>query len=98
MWAGANDVFLNLGAVSAGAITPAQLRPTSSTAATAEIGQIARLQAAGARYIVVFGLPNIGATPALRRRGSHRRRGRHRSFPRASTPRSSPASHGAASA
>ena len=32
-------------------------------AATAEIGQIARLRAAGAQYILVFGLPDIGTTP-----------------------------------
>jgi outer membrane lipase/esterase len=63
LWGGANDIFQQLGAFSAGAITQTQLQTNVLGAATAEIGQIARLQAAGARYIVVFGLPNIGATP-----------------------------------
>ena len=65
VWAGANDLFQNLGAFSAGAITQAQLQTNVLGAATAEIGQIARLQAAGARYVLVFGLPDIGATPAF---------------------------------
>src|SRR5204863_3554103 len=34
-------------------------------AANAEIAQIRRLTNAGARYVLVFGLPNIGATPAF---------------------------------
>lgn len=65
MWGGANDVFFNLGAFSAGGITQAQLQTNVLAAATAEIGQIQRLANAGARYILVFGLPNIGATPAF---------------------------------
>lgn len=63
VWAGANDIFQNLGALSAGAITAAQLQTNVLAAANAEIAQIARLRAAGARYIIVFGLPDIGATP-----------------------------------
>ena len=65
VWAGANDVFFNLGAFQAGAITQAQLQNNVLAAATAEIQQIARLRAAGARYIMVFTLPDIGATPAF---------------------------------
>jgi outer membrane lipase/esterase len=65
VWAGANDIFQQLGAFSAGAINQGQLQTNVLAAATAEVGQIARLQAAGARYIIVFGLPNIGATPAF---------------------------------
>jgi outer membrane lipase/esterase len=65
VWAGANDIFQQLGAFSAGAINAGQLQTNVLAAATAEIGQIGRLQAAGARYILVFGLPNIGATPAF---------------------------------
>jgi outer membrane lipase/esterase len=63
VWAGANDIFVNLGLLQAGAINATQLQTNVLGAATAEIGQIARLQAAGARYVMVFGLPNIGATP-----------------------------------
>jgi outer membrane lipase/esterase len=65
VWAGANDVFSELAAFQAGQITQAQLQTNVLGAATAEVGQIARLQAAGARYIAVFTLPNIGGTPAF---------------------------------
>ena len=70
IWAGANDVIQTLGAVSAGAITSDQASAAIQGAAGAEIQQIARLRAAGAQYIVVFGLPNIGATPGLRAAGA----------------------------
>jgi len=65
LWAGANDIFQNLAAFQAGAIDQDGLRTNVLGAATAEIQQIGRLQAAGARNILVFGLPNIGATPAF---------------------------------
>jgi outer membrane lipase/esterase len=39
-------------------------------AASAEIAQIAKLQAAGARYVMVFGLPDVGATPAFAAAGA----------------------------
>jgi outer membrane lipase/esterase len=65
VWAGANDVFFQLGALQAGAINQSALQANVLGAATAEIGQIARLEGAGARYVLVFGLPNIGATPAF---------------------------------
>jgi outer membrane lipase/esterase len=65
VWGGANDIFFQLGAFSTGAITAAQLQTNIIAAATAEVGQIARLKAAGARYVMVFGLPNIGATPSF---------------------------------
>jgi outer membrane lipase/esterase len=65
VWAGANDVFFQLGALQQGAITQAQLQTNVLGAATAEIQQIARLSQAGARYIAVFTLPNIGGTPAF---------------------------------
>jgi outer membrane lipase/esterase len=70
IWAGANDIFVNLGIFTAGGITQAQLQTNVLGAATAEIGQIARLQAAGARYILVFGLPNIGGTPQFAAAGA----------------------------
>jgi outer membrane lipase/esterase len=63
VWAGANDIFNNLGLFQAGAITQAQLQANVLAAANAEIGQIARLRAAGARYVAVFSLPDIGTTP-----------------------------------
>lgn len=65
MWIGANDIFQNLGALQAGAIDQTALQNNVLGAATAEVQQIGRLRAAGARYVLVFGLPNIGATPAF---------------------------------
>ena len=65
VWAGANDLFVQLGAFQTGAITAAQLQGNFLAAATAEIGQIRRLTDAGARYVAVFTLPNVGATPAF---------------------------------
>ena len=65
VWGGANDVFFNLGAFSGGAITQAELQTNVLGAATAEIQQIGRLRAAGAQYILVFSIPNIGAAPAF---------------------------------
>ncbi len=70
VWAGANDVFVNLGAFTGGAITQAQLQTNVLAAAAAEIGQIARLRAAGARYIMVFTLPDIGAAPQFAAAGA----------------------------
>jgi len=65
VWGGANDLFVQLGLFQAGTINAAQLQANFLGVATQEIQQIARLQAAGARYIAVFTLPNIGATPAF---------------------------------
>jgi outer membrane lipase/esterase len=69
VWAGANDVFQTLGGISAGTIPASQGASIIQATAGAEIAQLARLQAAGARYIMVFGLPDIGATPALQASG-----------------------------
>ena len=65
IWAGANDIFQSLQGAAAGTIPASQLPTIIQNTAGAEIQQIARLQGAGARYIVVFGLPNIGTTPAF---------------------------------
>jgi len=65
MWAGANDILQTLAGVGAGAIPPSSVTGILQSTAAAEIGQIAALKAKGARYIIVFGLPDIGATPAL---------------------------------
>ena len=69
VWGGANDVFVNLGAFGAGQITAAQLQGNVLGAATAEVQQVGRLMAAGARYVVVFALPDIGATPQFQAAG-----------------------------
>lgn len=56
VWGGANDIFV---ATSLGAAAPAYLTQTAGELAA----QVARLQAAGARTIIVPTLPDIGATP-----------------------------------
>ena len=65
VWLGANDIFTLLEGLQTGAVTAAQLPTILPAIAAAEVGQIARLQAAGARYILVFNIPAIGATPAF---------------------------------
>ena len=65
VWGGANDLFVQLGLFSTGAINATQLQANFLGVAQQEIQQIGRLQAAGARYVAVFTLPNIGATPAF---------------------------------
>jgi outer membrane lipase/esterase len=70
VWVGANDIFNNLGLYQAGAITAAQLQTNVLAAATAEVGQIARLRAAGARYVAVFDIPDIGTTPQFAAAGA----------------------------
>ncbi|MGZ5100939.1 MAG: autotransporter domain-containing protein [Usitatibacter sp.] len=70
IWAGGNDFLQNSALLSAGAITSAQLQTNVLGAATDEIAQIARLKAAGARYILVFGLPDIGGAPAVAAQGA----------------------------
>ncbi len=65
VWFGANDLFSQLEGFLGGSITQAQLQANLPVIAGAEVAQVARLQAAGARYILVFALPDIGATPAF---------------------------------
>jgi outer membrane lipase/esterase len=63
VWAGANDVFFQLGLAQVGAITPAQVQTNLAIAAGQLVQQVGALNAAGARYIMVFNLPDIGKTP-----------------------------------
>jgi outer membrane lipase/esterase len=63
VWAGSNDVSFQLGLAAVGAITPAQIPANLATAATQLVQQVAFLNAAGARYIIVFNLPDLGKTP-----------------------------------
>ena len=65
VWAGANDLFVQLTAFQAGTINQAQLQGNFLAAAQSEIAQILRLRDAGAQYIAVFGLPNVGLTPSF---------------------------------
>lgn len=63
VWAGANDLFVQLGLAAAGAATPGQVQANLATAATQLVQQVGTLNGAGARYIMVFNLPDIGKTP-----------------------------------
>ncbi len=62
VWAGANDIFQTLPAISTGAVDASTFL---STTAGAEVQQIGRLMGAGAKYVLVFNLPDIGSTPAF---------------------------------
>jgi outer membrane lipase/esterase len=61
VWGGANDLF----AIAGGA--PAQ--PTLATAIGAQIGNVATLTGAGAKYILVPTVPDLGLTPGFRAQG-----------------------------
>src|SRR5256886_13730282 len=63
VWGGANDVFSQLALAAAGAATPAQVQANLATAATQLVQQVGQLNAAGARYIIVCNVPDIGKTP-----------------------------------
>lgn len=56
VWGGANDVFV---ATMLGAAAPAYLAQTAGE----EAAQLDRLRTAGARYVMVANLPDIGTTP-----------------------------------
>ncbi|MGL6290362.1 MAG: autotransporter domain-containing protein [Silanimonas sp.] len=64
VWMGANDLF---GAIPVWASNPATASANASVGgipvATAVIQQVGRLQAAGARNIIVLNLPDLGVTP-----------------------------------
>ena len=62
VWFGANDIFQNFAGIAGGTVNPATV---INTAAGTEIAQVQRLRAAGARYILVFNLPDLGSTPAF---------------------------------
>lgn len=58
-WGGANDIFARIN----GWTSPAQVTDEVITIADAAVAQIGRLQDAGAHYVVVLNLPDIGRTP-----------------------------------
>jgi outer membrane lipase/esterase len=62
-WAGANDIFNYLGYAGAGYITSAQAQAFTGASAITAVGEVGALQAAGANYIVVLNLPDIGKSP-----------------------------------
>ncbi len=60
VWGGANDIFY----LTATSTNPNVLSAGTLTAAQTELGLIGSLQAAGAKYAVVYNLPDIGKTPS----------------------------------
>ncbi|HZX72039.1 MAG TPA: autotransporter domain-containing protein [Rhodanobacter sp.] len=60
VWGGANDIFY----LTATSADPNVLSAGTLAAAQTELGLIGSLQAAGARYAVVYNLPDIGKTPS----------------------------------
>ena len=60
VWGAANDVFY----LSAALTDPNAIAAGTVTAAQTELGLLGGLQAAGARYVVVYNLPDLGKTPS----------------------------------
>ncbi|MBP1473121.1 autotransporter domain-containing protein [Frateuria sp. MAH-13] len=60
VWGGANDIFYLTGT----STDPNVLAAGTAAAAQAEVNMLGQLQAAGARYVVVYNLPDVGKTPA----------------------------------
>ena len=56
VWGGANDIFAAVQA-------PEQAQQMIGAAVTAQVGLVGALKAAGAQYVLVPTVPNIGATP-----------------------------------
>ena len=63
VWGGGNDVFFQLDAANNGVIPPQAVPTNIAATALTLVQQVAVLQAAGARNIVVFNLPDIGRSP-----------------------------------
>jgi outer membrane lipase/esterase len=63
MWGGANDIFY-------ATTTPATAQAQIVAAAQQEVKLIGEMQAAGAKNILVFNLPNIGLTPEAQEAGA----------------------------
>ncbi|WP_221291487.1 SGNH/GDSL hydrolase family protein [Xanthomonas campestris] len=63
VWGGANDLL-------AAATAPAQAQAIIGSAVTAQVGAVGALQAAGARYVMVPTIPDVGITPRFRAGGA----------------------------
>lgn len=84
VWGGANDLL-------AAATAPAQAQAIIGSAVTAQVGAVGALQAAGARYVMVPTIPDVGITPALPRRAVPPPWRRARPLPPPTTPHCSTA-------
>lgn len=61
--AGANDIFTQAGLAGAGAITSTAAGTEVAKAAAELAAQVARIKSAGAKHVLVVGLPDMGVTP-----------------------------------
>ncbi|WP_457665113.1 autotransporter outer membrane beta-barrel domain-containing protein [Thiolapillus sp.] len=64
LWGGANDVFFNMGLVGMG-LPPGEAALNMAGSAQQLLSETQRLADAGARYILIPNLPDIGAVPAM---------------------------------
>lgn len=60
VWGGANDIFY----ATSGAVPTADISTVVSQAAQDEVALLSSMHAAGAQYVLVYNLPDIGQTPA----------------------------------
>lgn len=63
VWAGNNEVFQQLDGLAAGTITAAQAQANMTAAGLQLAQQLGLLRTQGARYLLVWNLPDIGNTP-----------------------------------
>ncbi|WP_411236443.1 autotransporter domain-containing protein [Marivita sp. S0852] len=63
LWGGANDVFSQAGAVSAGLVSPQAASANMVQAATELVDLVDRVKGAGAESVIVVTIPDIGTTP-----------------------------------
>lgn len=63
VWGGGNDLNVEIAKVGAGQESPAQALANMAQVAKDLVTQVARLSAAGARYIIVVDVPDVGKTP-----------------------------------
>ncbi|HRO63451.1 autotransporter domain-containing protein [Thermomonas sp.] len=62
---GANDVFTNFTSVGMGLLTPEEAAANLKLDAQAELDMLHQLEQAGARYVMVFNLPDLGLSPDI---------------------------------
>lgn len=70
MWGGANDIFYHATQTALAAETSDQAQLGVAATAQQELKLIGQMHAAGANYVVVFNLPDIGKTPSAAAQGA----------------------------
>ncbi|WP_227515705.1 autotransporter outer membrane beta-barrel domain-containing protein [Acinetobacter qingfengensis] len=64
VWGGANDIFAYATSYASGSISATQLQTGLVTSASTELALLTTLKDAGASYVVVYNMPDIGLTPS----------------------------------